>query len=444
MKLRAHQTRAIDRCADAYGAGARSVLLVAPTGFGKTATASHLILRSVANGLRVLFVVHRLEIVRDTVRRLRAAGLRVGVIVAGLEPDPGAPVQVATIQTIDARGLGGFRPDFVVTDEAHHGAAATYRALYAQCAPRWHLGLTATPVRADGAGLADAFEVLVVGATVAELTPDYLVPCDAIVPPTSMRGSIALDEVVALERHCAGRASVVFVPTVARARDVAARAPRAAAIFGGMPVEERAAALADFQLGAIDTLVTVYVLTEGWDCPRADTVVLARTFGHVGAYLQTVGRALRLDASRPSKRALIVDLGDNVRTHGMPADEREYSLGGDPIRTSAKSPRLCPLCGAVRRADETACWRCGEAYPAPKPTKVRSDALVAFDGDTTWSASKQDYLDRQHVLAASRGYASGWASHRFRVRFGHWPTFAPSDTAQALAGHARAMRRVST
>lgn len=388
-----------------------------------TAVASDLIGRSVAAGHRVLFVAHRVEILRDTVRRLRALGLRVGIIVAGFDADPDAPVQVASVQTIDARGLGAFKPDFVVTDEAHRATAATYRALYEQCAPQWHLGLTATPMRADGAGLGDAFERMVVGATVRELADgEYLASCDAIVAPASSREGIALDEAVAVDRYCAGRATVVFVQTVARAREVAARIPRAAAIYGDLPVDQRARALADFGLGALDVLVTVAVLTEGWDCARADTAVLARTCGHVGLYLQIVGRVLRADPARPDKRALIVDLGDNVRTHGMPADPREFSLEGEPIRTKAPSPRLCPTCGAVRRGESTQCWRCETVYPAPKPVRVRAESLVPFDGDTSYSATKQDTYDRLCLRAASRGYKPGWVGHQFRARYGHWPT----------------------
>ena len=446
MILRPHQVRSVEACHAEYAAGARSVLLVAPTGFGKTAVASDLISRSVSSGHRVLFLVHRIEIIRDTVRRLRALGLRVGTIVAGFDADPDAPVQVASIQTIDARGIGAFRPDFVVTDEAHHAAAATYRALYEQCEPRWHLGLTATPMRADGAGLGDPFERMVVGATVRELTDGgYLAPCDALVAPASSREGIALDEAVAVDRYCAGRATVVFVQTVARAREVAARIPRAAAVYGDMAVDDRARALADFELGALDVLVTVYVLTEGWDCARADTAVLARNFGSAGTYMQVGGRVLRADPARPNKRALIVDLADNVYTHGALDAERAFSLGNEPIKAEDVTPRLCAACGAVRRGDEAECWRCGTTHPLPKPTIVRDEALVAFSGDTSWSATKQDYYERLEIRRAARDYKRGWTAHRFLAKFGHWPNgySLPRETLE-LIEHAAAMREVGT
>ena len=72
---------------------------------------------------------------------------------------------------------------------------------------------------------------------------------------------------------------------------------------------------------------------------------------------------------------------------------------------------------------------------------MRADALVAFDGDTSYSATKQDYFDRMFVQSAAKGYAPGWAAHRFRARFGHWPTgYQVSPASAAMAGHARAMR----
>lgn len=387
-----------------------------------TATASEIMRSAIDAGNRCAFYVHRREVVQDTAARLRRAGLRAGVVMAGEPVDRDALVNVCSIQTVDARGE--LPPaQLVVVDEAHHSTSATYRALLAAYPDAWVLGLTATPVRADGAGLGDAFEVLVRGPSVAELTArGVLAPCDAIVAPSSSRQGIAMDEALAVERYCGEQQTLVFVSTVARARELAARTPDAAAIYGGMHRDERARIFAAFRVGAIRTIYNVAVCTEGTDLPMASRVVLARTCGHVGLYLQIVGRVLRADPARPDKRALIVDLGDNVRTHGMPADPREFSLEGEAIRSKAPSPRLCPTCGAVRRLEAPACWRCETVYPAPKPVRVRAEVLVPFDGDTSYSATKQGYYDRLTLTAKVNGYKPGWVAHRFQHRFGHWPT----------------------
>ena len=102
MELRDYQVRAIDLVRGEYRRGRRAVLLVLPTGAGKTATASQLIAWAVARGRRCLFLVHRREIVLDTHRRLVAAGVACGVVMSG-EPTLDAPVQVCSVQTLTAR-----------------------------------------------------------------------------------------------------------------------------------------------------------------------------------------------------------------------------------------------------------------------------------------------------------------------------------------------------
>lgn len=425
ITLRPYQERAVAQVRALYARGTKRALLVAPTGFGKTAATSVLIQGARAKGRRVLFLVHRREILADTRRRLEALGLRVGMILAGARADDAAEVQLASVQTITARQAVP-PADLLVWDEAHHCAAETYRAIAARYPDAWHLGLTATPMRADGAGLGDAFDALVVGATVAELTRDgYLAPCDALAPVAEVKG-IAQDPVEAVRAHAPDRRVVVFQRSVEYSRDCCARGgPRWAHVDGKTPAGERAATLERFARGELDVLSNVFVLTEGWDCPAADVVVLARSFGSVATYLQAVGRVLRVPTERPDKRALIVDLGENVLEHGMPAAEREFGLGDKPIARRAPACALCRQCGAVRRGEEPACWRCARVFPPPPRPAVRNVALAEFDGAALTGAGmthrKRAELARLEAFARSRGYKPGWIAHRFKARFGHFP-----------------------
>jgi superfamily II DNA or RNA helicase len=160
--LRDYQIRAIDQVREAFRE-TRRVLLVMPTGAGKTATASQILAWAVARGRRCLFIVHRREIVQDTHRRLLAAGVSCGLVMAG-QPTTDAPVQVCSVQTLAARGLHP-PADLLVWDEAHHVAAATYGAIRAKYPEAWHLGLTATPERTDGKSVLGYFD----GRVAAEL-----------------------------------------------------------------------------------------------------------------------------------------------------------------------------------------------------------------------------------------------------------------------------------
>jgi superfamily II DNA or RNA helicase len=319
--------------------------------------------------------------------------------------------------------------DLVVWDEAHHVAAVTYGAIREQDPQAWHLGLTATPMRADGAGLGDAFDDLVVAATTRELQErGYLVECDALVPQSAESGrDFATTAELAYHEHARERATVVFAATVARGREIATNLALPL-IHGGTKAEERDACLRAFAQGEVPGVVNVMVLTEGWDCARADCVILERNCGSVGMYLQIVGRVLRTNPADASKRALLVDLGKNVRTHGLPSEDREFSLGDDPIKRKDKATApLCKLCGASRRPGAESCWRCKFVFPSAGPTKqVAHDELVQYApamrvAATQWTETKEVHLRGLERTCAERNYKRGWVAHRFKTRWGHWP-----------------------
>ena len=420
MQLRPHQTRAIDDVREAFRRH-RRVLLVAPTAFGKTATSAQLIAWAVARGRRVLFLVHRREIVLDTHRRLPGSGL----VMAG-ERVTDAPVQVASIQTVVAREQHP-PADLVVWDEAHHCDADTYRAVAAQYPNAWHLGLSATPTRADGAGLRDAFDEIVVGATVAELVEGgYLAPVDVVAPPKRLAG-IAADAVGAWVTHAAGRPTVAFHGTVAESRAFAdalgQRGIVARHIDGGTHSRERDDALRLFDAGRVQVLSNVFVLTEGWDCARAEVCLLARGCGSDATFLQMVGRVRRVSApDNPGKRALLVDLAGVVHEHGHPDEPREYTLDGIR-RPRSDRPWItqCQACGCVVEGAKRGlrCPMCGGAWPAPKPVRVQRAEVGA--ASIVPRAVKDARLRELIEQAEARGYKPGWVGVRFKEEFGHWP-----------------------
>ncbi len=422
LLLRPYQQRAIADVRAAYRRS-RRVVLVAPTGFGKTATASALIAWAVAKGRRVLFLVHRREIVLDTHRRLASAGVPCGLLMAGAKPSD-APVQVASVQTVAAREHHP-AADLVVWDEAHHVAASSYRDIAAQYPAAWHLGLTATPERADGAGLRDAFDELIVGATVRELMDDgHLASCD-VVAPGKRQGGLAEDPAEAWARLAGGRPTVAFCRSVAESLRLAValgeRGVRARHIDGATPSKERDESLRAFAEGRVQVLANVFVLTEGWDAPNAKVCLLARGCGSEGTYLQMVGRVLRPDGA--GTRALVIDLAGVVHEHGMPDELREFSLDGIRRKPRDERPWItqCAVCGFVvegpKRGDS--CARCDTPWPPPPKPKAQPAELVA--AKPIARAEKQAEFSRLASVAAMRGYKPGWVGVRFREKFGHWP-----------------------
>lgn len=428
MILRPVQLRAVDQLRDAFGR-VRRVLLVAPTGFGKTRVAAELIARAYAKGRRCVFLVHRREIALDTRDRIVADGIPCGLLMAG-EPATDAPVQVAMVQTVAAREvvLDLRALDLVVWDEAHHCDAETYRAIAAQCPAVFHLGLTATPERTDRRGLRDAFDELVVGATIAELVGLKLLAPIRVIGPAKRQGALSMAPLEALQRFALGRPTVAFLESVTASRALvealAAEGIAAAHLDGNTPARRRDAILEDFEAGRIDVLSNVYVLTEGWDCARAEVCLLARGCEGVGPFLQMIGRVRRI-GDDPAKDALLIDLCGAVHQHRMPDADRDWTLDGlvkGAANDDADGISQCAECGAVY---ETALYpgACpnGHERPAPPPREVKPAPLVRITS-TVEREEMQREFDRLSQLARERRWKPNAVPVLFKQRFGFWPS----------------------
>jgi hypothetical protein len=262
--------------------------------------------------------------------------------------DVAAPVQVCSIQTLLARD---HRPpaQLLVWDECHHAseAAEEWASLLASYADVHMLGLTATPERGDGAGLAPLFTRLVVGASVRQLTElGHLVPCEIHRPAKLLEsGHLAQPPLEAYRAHAMGQQGLLFAKSVeeaqAYAREFTEAGIRAACIHAKTPDVERVAALELFREGKIRILSNVYIFTEGTDLPMASVCILARGASTAGIYLQMVGRVLRPWTGK--RTATLIDLRGASHTHGPPEEDRIYSLDGRGI---SRAGATCKVCGS--------------------------------------------------------------------------------------------------
>lgn len=411
--------------------------LVVPTGGGKTVIGASIARMSVERGRRVLWACHRSELVDQAFDALTAEGLRCGTICSGSDrpPQPYAPVQVGTFQSIAARGV---RPDadLVVFDEAHHAGAKTFAAVVNHYQGVPVLGLTATPERGDGKGLGDMFEELVVGATIKQLIADsFLVPASLVRPRRKLRsGEIAQRPVDAWLQHARGTKAIVFSPSVALAEQHAAEfralGVPAAMVEGETERGERARIWRDFRSGALSVVTNVYIATEGFDLPAIEAVILARGCGHAGTYLQMVGRALR--PSPGKSEALVLDLQGISHDHGHPEDERVYSLLGRGISEAKGAEErvvqaYCKVCSAPLEADDAVCPVCGTERAAPQ--KITGDALEPYAWKRRESADQRAVtLARWIKDGRGKGFKPGWARAKFRAVYGE-----PTGKYEAMA-----------
>ena len=350
--------------------------------------------RAVEKGLRVWILAHRVELLDQISRTLRDFAVPHGMIAPGYIGDRRKPVQVASVFTL-ARRLDRYeKPDLIIVDEAHHcTTGSTWGQVIAANPQAKLLGVTATPCRLDGAGLGDVFNAMVQGPTMRDLIDlGALSPYRLFAPAgvdlagvhTRMgdfvRGELAAavdkpsitgDAVAHYKKLAPGRRAVAFCVSVEHAVHVAesfrAAGISAQAIDGGMDRVLRASVLSEFSRGGIQVITSCDLISEGFDAPAIEAAILLRPTQSLGLYLQQVGRALR---TFPGKtEAIILDHAGNVKRHGLPDEERVWSLDGTVRQKKAQKSEVpvktCGSCFATVHAAATHC-ACGFEFPVQR------------------------------------------------------------------------------
>jgi len=453
FQLRPYQQRDIDLIRAELKAGRRRVLYQLPTGGGKTVSTSFMLGNAERRGIPGLFIVHRQELLLQASRTLTACGIAHGLIAPG-HSEPGDRVQVATVQTL-VRRLGRLpKPGLIVFDEAHHCAAGQWRQVAEAYADARMVGVTATPERLDGRGLGDMFESMVRGLTVAELmATGFLCEYAIYAPPTGIdmagvrtqagdfsRGDLARavdrptitgDAVDHYRRLAPGRRAIAFCVSVEHSRHVAeqfrAAGIRAAHVDGGTDRREREATMAAFARGDIQVLTNCDLISEGFDVPAVGCVILLRPTKSLALYLQQIGRGLRPEPGKD--RLVILDHAGNVMRHGMPDDDRDWTLEGVVRRRGAAgggiAMRQCPSCYAVHTSARQ-CPGCGAGVTAAKrAVETVGGELRRIDGARKKEPSEFkrrlatcNTLDDLVAMGRDRGMANpeGWARHLWAGR----------------------------
>lgn len=446
--LRPYQTKAIEDARAAVASGVRCFILVCATGGGKTVIAGSMIQNCVKNhGGRVLFIVNRLELVNQTVYQLSRWGVDAGVIRADDErTDSSKPVQVGTIQTLLRRDLPDF--DLVFVDEAHLSASDGWRLVIGKYKEATIVGMTATPVRFDQKPLGDLFETLVQVSSYSEL-----IALGNLVAPICYRaqsqvdlsgihtlgGDYVIDELVTAMTQVSGdvvrewraraeeRRTVVFACTIDHSKDLVARFVEAGVVAehldGTTPETERAAILARLDSGTTKVVSNVGVLHTGWDQPSAKCIVLARPTQSLSLAIQMCGRIMR---PWQGVTPIIIDHSKVLETHGLPHEDRVWSLT-DKARAKIKSKfRTCPKCFAY--VLKNPCEQCGWQTPV-QHREIREDKSVQMVQHQAGDERRSFFL-AQVAKSKANGFKPGFAAAKFKERYGAWPPWAWSEEAK--------------
>ena len=421
----------------AWAKGHRNVLAVLPTGGGKTVIFSKILADEQVPSIAI---AHRQELVAQISLALARNGVRHRIIgpesvaqicrrqhISELQKnyiEPGAAVAVAGVDTlVRLDGKAGWMKQIklVVQDEAHHVLKVNKWGVAAGMFPNAKmLGVTATPVRADGKGLGrhvdGLFHILVEGPTMRELIDrgrltEYRIFAPVTVDlnlgdvPISAGGDfspqklavavhkshIVGDVVKSYERFANGKLGVTFAVDVQSATEIA-KAYRDAGIPAEVVTAEtdpayRAAILRKFRNRQLLQLVNVDLFGEGFDLPAIEVVSMARPTQSFSLYCQQFGRALRLLEGKT--HAIVIDHVGNVIRHGLPDAPRVWTLDGRDRRASSKKSdvvpvRTCVKCVSAYEAYLIKCPYCGNVpEPAARSTPEAVDGdLAELDFET--------------------------------------------------------------
>ena len=332
MELRKYQQESINSIQEEWNNGRKRTLLVLPTGCGKTVVFTKLAEEMVKQGKRVLILAHRTELLEQASDKLfKITGLKTALEKADSTAiGSWYRVSVGSVQTLQRdKRLNQFPKDYwdvIIVDEAHHILSDGYMKVMKYFDVANVLGVTATPDRSDMRNLGSYFDSLAYEYSLVQAIQEgYLSKIKALTIPLSLDLSnvsmsagdfkasdvgTALDpylEQIADEmvKQCAGRKTVVFLPLVKTSqkfRDILnSKGFKAAEVNGES--KDRAEVLEDFEKDRYNVLCNSMLLTEGWDCPSVDCVVVLRPTKVRALYSQMVGRGTRL---HPGKEELLL------------------------------------------------------------------------------------------------------------------------------------------
>lgn len=460
MELRPYQLQAIQEVRELISKGFKRIIVHAPTGAGKTVIASFIIKSAVKRNRGVIFLAHLRELIDQASQKLDSLDIWNGVIMANHPRNaPAIPVQVASVQTLSRRINQGAPPpaSVIVVDECHRSTSDSYQKILDHYPDAIVIGLSATPKRKNGKGLGEFYEKNVTVSSIKKLTDEgYLVPSrvfsvdkpnlDAVkliggdynekeLAQIMSRPDLVGDLVENYRKYGENRLAVVFAVNINHSkliRDLFLKAEIKAAHVDGSDQSEKGKAerhrmLDAFSRGEIQVVSNVGILTEGWDCPPASCGIIARPTRSENLYLQMVGRFLR---PHPGKKyAMILDHGGCVYEHGMPDEERDYSLDATPKRRIKKGRGSvvrfvrCRRCFATNEMGVDECVHCGNQLPKQKVRKISHDQggqlkeVKEVDRDGRMVMKAVQAHQELTIIAEQRGYKKGWVWVQMNMRF---------------------------
>jgi len=460
-ELRDYQQRVIDAVRAEARSGKKRILIVMPTGAGKTITSSALVSVAAEKGNRTLSLLHRRGLVDQMTDSFSGSGIDTGCIMAGKDCHLSRQCQVASIWTYSRRikledpeyNRFFIKSPFVLIDEAHHVMSKTFQNVLQHYKDSFVVGLTATPTTSTGSGLGKYFDSIVDVVTMDELlTGGFLVPGEYYGPSDpdlsqlkTVQGDyekkgmdkqfnkpMIIGDIVDNWFALAGdKQTMVFAinrkHAKALCREYVSKGVAAEYLDAFNDDEERDDVIRRFKSGDTQVICQVALYTEGTDIKEIECLVVARPTKSIGLWRQILGRGARPDDGKD--RFIVLDHGGNVKRLGFYEDEIPWTLENKKGSNRAKAKKkektimTCEYCS--HQFTGKRCPNCGaEVKNWAKKVEAIQAELVQLKPTKDKKLTKQEKQKIYAMLEYHRrekGYQLGWVSHKYKEKVGCWP-----------------------
>ena len=388
------------------------------------------------NKKQVLFLVHRKELCEQIFKTFLWWGVDMYFC------------EIVMVQTATRHIEKLKKPDLIITDENHHSKASSYKKIYDYFKNSYRVGVTATPVRLDGSGLIDVNDDLLIGVSAKWLIANnclapyvYYAPTVADLSGLKIKNGefdtksseIALSkpkifgDVIKYYQKFANQVKAIcYCVSVKHSKAMMQEFKNAGIsaehIDGETPKQERSQIIEDFRNDKIQILCNVDLISEGFDVPDCGCVIMLRPTQSLTLYIQQSMRCMRY---QKNKKSIIIDHVGNYARHGMPDDDRDWTLEGNPKKHMKRqnedaeiNTKRCPECYAVfiPQAFPVKCPDCGYIFPI-QGRELETDEtaelqkIEGFHFQSKPVSACKSYAELLEY-AIGHGYKKGWAWHQ--------------------------------
>lgn len=457
MLLRPYQNESLEMIREHYRSGIKKVLLVLPTGGGKTLIFCRLLKAAREKGSKAIMVVRGVQLIEQASARLDRENVPHGVMQANhWRRLPDEPIQICSIDTLFRRKQTP-DADLIVIDEAHYAASPGFKWLIEAYPDGYFLPVTATPYVKQG--LAHVADTYVEPIKFRELVEQgYLVPpvyyapthvnLDGVRVDTKtgdyaakelserMRKPAIFGDIVrAYRQHASERPTIVFAVSIAHSQEIIEAFNRegisAVHVEADTPIAERLRLIKQLENREIKAISNVGILTTGVDIPTVSCIILARPTKSLNLYLQMLGRGTR--TAEGKENFIVLDHANNIEEHGFVETDREINLNGKQTRKADEIVVICEACFTAfnPRAVVPSNYHCPEcgADNAPKvsATTESGERNTTTDENYELKEVKQEDKEKMRVLsyankrveiALRKGYKPGWVFYQIKNKYG--------------------------